>query len=259
MHEIISEFPGLHGRVVLKTSDRRILPPGSQSSPASDAYGDPAAAPANYPSLAHFPFSGEYRYSTPYGQPFFFQNPGQDREFRSHVLFACLTVSEPACTLSARTVPPHPGVANVPSVYIDFEMLEIVHDRTLEVNDLLRAAIRDVEERKRRISKKLKNMWDENPDLRRRGLAGGVARKARRGKPYIPIGQVSGEAKRRRLEVEARDVKARNKLAGLSALKVVFDEGYCLLQKFLIACDVLATYPDKTQDGSATEQDMQRA
>lgn len=133
------------------------------------------------------------------------------------------------------------------------------YERCLGLSDLLRAAHTLLNEYETSFSKAIKDIWEQNPDLRQTGLTGGHARKQRKVKTYVPIARVPADQKERRKNVEEQDAGARQRLEGVRALKLTFEEGFHHLRAMLGHCDVLIRSADAIAAGAASEEEARGA
>ncbi|KIW98985.1 uncharacterized protein Z519_00648 [Cladophialophora bantiana CBS 173.52] len=133
------------------------------------------------------------------------------------------------------------SVSNIkldPALFINFGAIHEHLDRLYTLADLIRAAHTTIDQHEARIQHELSELWEDNPDIRKRGLRGGTARKQRRmiGK-YVRITTVDRELAERRLEVEKMDYFGRNRLAGLRGLRVMFEEAFCFVRDQQYQCE----------------------
>lgn len=133
------------------------------------------------------------------------------------------------------------------------------NERCLGLSDLLRAAHTHLNEYETSFSKTIKDIWEQNPDLRQIGLSGGHARKQRKVKTYVPIARVPADQRERRKNVEEQDAGARQRLEGVRALKLTFEEGFHHLRAMIGHCDVLIRSADAIAAGAASEEEARGA
>ena len=124
------------------------------------------------------------------------------------------------------------------TVYIDPEVslsLEAAGQYLQELNileDGVKAVYVVVENHLFRIQNEQTTLWKKNPDLRRRGLRGGRARKQNAtGKAFISITLEPPAEYKRRKEVETQDYQDRTRSSGLQNLADVFDNCYNLIHE----------------------------
>lgn len=141
----------------------------------------------------------------------------------------------------------------------DFQAVQECHERCAGLVDLIRAIHAHLNEREAHITKTLNDMWAQNPDLRRRGLVGGIARKQRSRMPYLPINKAPAEQKERRKDVEDKDYVGRTQIEGIRALRLNFEEGFHHLRRMLSNCNVFLKFSDEIDAGMATEDEARRA
>jgi hypothetical protein len=141
----------------------------------------------------------------------------------------------------------------------DLQEVQDCHERCAGLVDLIRAIHAHLNERETLITKTLNEMWAQNPDLRRRGLVGGIARKQRLKMPYLPIDKAPAEQKERRKDVEEKDYVGRTQLEGIRALRLNFEEGFHHLRRMLSNCNLLVQLSDEIDVGVATEDEARRA
>jgi hypothetical protein len=103
--------------------------------------------------------------------------------------------------------------------------------------DLLRAARITVDQDEALTGVDLADMWEKNPDIRKRGLRGGSARKQQKmGLKYIPVHKMSAEYKRRRLEVEKTDYTGRTHIAALRIMSDMLGTGFDAVRRQQAKC-----------------------
>lgn len=142
---------------------------------------------------------------------------------------------------------------------VDLQTVQECLERCAGLVDLIRAIYAHLNEREAIITKTLNEMWAQNPDLRRRGLVGGIARRQRLKMPYLPIDKAPAEQKERRKDVEEKDYVGRTQLEGIRALRLNFEEGFHHLRRMLSNCNVLVKLSDEIDVGVATEDEARRA
>ncbi|EXJ92130.1 hypothetical protein A1O3_00680 [Capronia epimyces CBS 606.96] len=111
------------------------------------------------------------------------------------------------------------------ALLLDYDYLR-QHQANLQLlADQIRAAQMTASEQEACIAATIESLWDQNPDLRRRGLRGGAARKARKtGRTYTPIKDMSPDQNHRRRLVEKQDQRERDRRNGIRALKTIFKD-----------------------------------
>ncbi|EXJ93952.1 hypothetical protein A1O1_02345 [Capronia coronata CBS 617.96] len=118
--------------------------------------------------------------------------------------------------------------------------------------DQVRAAHMTVTEEEACITAALKTLWDENPDLRRRGLKGGTARTAKKMKgPYTPINKMTKEQKHRRLHVEKQDKRVRGGIERVRLLQELLDSSLKLVEYQAGECEMILGREGLTKDYGA--------
>lgn len=111
-----------------------------------------------------------------------------------------------------------------PPVLLDYGHLCHHLGRMQLLADQLRAAHMLVIEKEAQVETTLKKLWEANPDLRRRGLRGGAARKAKHTKgKYTPIRDMCPKQNQRRLYVEKQDQRDRGRIQGLRYFRKFFE------------------------------------
>ncbi|KIX91912.1 uncharacterized protein Z520_12375 [Fonsecaea multimorphosa CBS 102226] len=144
----------------------------------------------------------------------------------------------PSSALLAQTTFFSVSIKLDPALFIDLSAVQEHLDRVCVLADLVRAAHTTVDQHEARIQHELTELWDNNQDIRKRGLRGGTARKQRRAiGNYIPIATVERELSKRRVEVERIDYLGRNRVAGLRALRIMFEEAFCFLRDQQHQCE----------------------
>ncbi|KIX09619.1 uncharacterized protein Z518_00699 [Rhinocladiella mackenziei CBS 650.93] len=91
--------------------------------------------------------------------------------------------------------------------------------------DELSGLYSQLDQYKARIEHQHRELWKANPDIRKKGLKGGSARKQRKiaGK-YVPMAQNTAALQKRRRGVEKIDKYGRDRLEGIAALKLMIEE-----------------------------------
>ncbi|EXJ76141.1 uncharacterized protein A1O5_00649 [Cladophialophora psammophila CBS 110553] len=140
-----------------------------------------------------------------------------------------------------------------PALFINFGAIHEHLDRLYTLADLIRTAHTTIDQHEARIQHELSELWEDNPDIRKRGLRGGTARKQRRmiGK-YVRITTVDRELAERRLEVEKTDYFGRNRLAGLRGLRVMFEEAFCFVRDQQYQCEDVLRWGEVLMYGVTT-------
>ncbi|OAP61877.1 hypothetical protein AYL99_04080 [Fonsecaea erecta] len=141
-----------------------------------------------------------------------------------------------------------------PDLFVDFAGIQEHLDHVRVLTDLVRAAHTTIDQHDARVQHELTRLWSDNPDIRKRGLRGGTARKQRRvtGK-YVRITTVMDrDFAERRLEVERIDYLGRNRAAGLRALRKMFEEAFCFLRDQQRQCEDILRCGDILMYGVTT-------
>jgi len=129
---------------------------------------------------------------------------------------------------------------------------------TLE--DGVKAAYVPVENHLSRIQKEQTVLWKKHPDLRRRGLRGGRARKQNAtGNAFVSITKLTAVEYERRKAVETQDYKARTRSTGLQHLADVFDSCYKLIHKQQRLARLVLEHGNSLTSESAALLELQEA
>ena len=102
----------------------------------------------------------------------------------------------------------------------------------------------------------LKQLREENPEFKPRGLRGGKLRRLnKRGITYKSVEELSAQDHDRRLAVHKQEFLIRNKLAGLHTLEHMFEEQTALLREHQIQYQKIIGAVRKCDDGFMREDD----
>ncbi|OQV06176.1 hypothetical protein CLAIMM_10789 [Cladophialophora immunda] len=144
----------------------------------------------------------------------------------------------PSSALLAQTTFVSVSIKLDPALFVNFSAIQEHLDRICVLADLVRAVHTTIDQHEARIQHELSELWSDNPDIRKRGLRGGTARKQRKiiGR-YVRITTVDRELAGRRLEVEKIDYLGRNRVAGLRGLRKMFEEAFCFLRDQQHKCE----------------------
>lgn len=119
-----------------------------------------------------------------------------------------------------------------PNLFIDFDGVQEYLEHLNTLSDLIRGAHIQVDMEFNRIQNTLKEIWEENTDLRKRGLRGGRARKQNKlGKSFASMQNMTPEQTKRRKEVEAKDYQGRNRLEGLKQILTLLETSHQFVQE----------------------------
>ncbi|OAG38697.1 hypothetical protein AYO21_07050 [Fonsecaea monophora] len=160
----------------------------------------------------------------------------------------------PSSALLAQTTFVSVSVKLDPALFVDFDAIQGHLDRLCVLADLVRAAHTTIDQHEARIQHGLSELWDDNQDIRRRGLRGGTARKQRKitGK-YVRIATVMDrELADRRLEVEKTDYLGRNRVVGLRGLRDMFEDAFLFLRDQQHKCEDILRCADILMYGVTT-------
>jgi hypothetical protein len=128
-----------------------------------------------------------------------------------------------------------------PALLVDDAALEAHRSQLSKLATNLEYARGVVGKHEEQIKAQLEKLWDDNADLRRRGLRGGTARKNRKDHgAYVKFEETAAlgeEFHKHRLDVEKQDYDGRNRQAGLAALSEMFEETHDWILKQLEICE----------------------
>lgn len=123
--------------------------------------------------------------------------------------------------------------------------------------DELRAIQWAIDDQKERVKDDNKDLWDNNQNMRMRGLVSGTARKQRRLKGnYVPVDQLDPQALQHRKQVEEQDALDRNRLAGLRSMSPILRNAYMTLKGVQLQCEYLIQAAEKVEKGEASEREV---
>ena len=148
---------------------------------------------------------------------------------------------------------PGPDVLVDVDVDVDIDITKHYLDRLYALADMIRPLSSEIEETEARIEVELKDLWEDNPDIRKRGLRGGNARKEKRlGKKFVPIRKMTPQHNMRRVEVERLDYLGRNRIAGLRVLRDILTENFAFVRSQQHQCQVILTHAAILNQGIST-------
>ena len=166
----------------------------------------------------------------------------------SSALLAQTTFSETAC------------VKFDPSLFHDLAPVQEHLDSLYILADLVRAAHQIVDQHECRLQHQLKELWEDNPTIRKRGLRGGTARKQRKKiGNYVSFADhaaISRAFLEHRLEVEKTDYLGRNRIAGLRAMREMLEDSFDYVREQQHQCEEVLLIAESFVNGTITPMDF---
>jgi hypothetical protein len=143
------------------------------------------------------------------------------------------------------------------NVLIDLDLIHHHLNRLCTLADLIRGVYCDLQQHESLIDASLKHVWETNADIKKRGLRGGTARRARRlgmqfGKKYAPIHRMSPQDNQRRMEVEKVDFLGRSRITGLRILQGMLETNHKYVREQQNECRVILGHVEELMAGVTT-------
>lgn len=144
-------------------------------------------------------------------------------------------------------------------VVIDVAFAKECLQRINILADVMGAHYLTLSESEARTKRGLNELWQQHPDIRRRGLLGGTARRQARHKKFVSIGKIPTHERARRIAVEQKDYAGRDRLAGIAKARELFEMAMWNLREQQRKCEQVFAFEHKYMHCEAPWKEAQTA